>query len=141
MTCQDFNNEVLVVGDIVRTGGTFRNRYLKVESIVYMGFDYRWAAALLSEPGFMLSMLSPNEQYGTDLVNAGDCEKIDMQTGVWLENETPETEYGWFLREVPGGIEKGRFYFANKTEIYTTYYATFKLALWNNGSIDRSTEK
>ena len=134
--CHDINNEVVNVGDIVRVGPNRRvNRYMKVESIVYLGFEDRQAATRFSEPGFMLS---PNES-DMDLVNAGDCEKIDMQTGVWLEHETPE--YGWFLIEVPEGIEKGRFYFANNVETYTTYYETFKLTLWNEGVIDRSTEK
>ena len=130
--CHDINNEVVNVGDIVRVGP---NRYMKVESIVYEGFEDRQAATRFSEPGFMLS---PNED-GMDLVNAVDCEKIDMQKGVWLEHETPE--YGWFLTEVHEGIDKGRFYFANNVNTYTTYYETFKLTLWNEGVIDRSAEK
>ena len=72
MTCQDFNNEEVVLGDMVRNRWT--GTIMKVESIVYEGFEDRRLANDFAEPGFMLS---PNE-CGMDCVNAGECEKIDM---------------------------------------------------------------
>ena len=70
MTCHDFNKDELLVGDVVRVRAT--GTVMVVGSIVYLGFEDREAANDFSEPGFMVS---PNEN-GTDLVNAGGCEKI-----------------------------------------------------------------
>jgi hypothetical protein len=73
MNCHDFNNRELVEGDIVRVLAT--GALLTVERIVYEGFEDRRLADQFSEPGFQLS---PSD--GTGLVNAGDCEKVDVET-------------------------------------------------------------
>ena len=73
MTCHDFNNKEVVVGDIVRVRGL--GKIMTLEAIVYEGFEDRRFANEFSEPGFLLS---PSD--GTGLVHAGDCEKIDAET-------------------------------------------------------------
>ena len=62
----------------------------------------------------------------------------DVSRGVWLELENEE--YGWWIQYVSEGLEKGRFYFANNLQTFSSYYETYKLTLWNNGMIDRSME-
>ena len=62
----------------------------------------------------------------------------DVSRGVWLELENEE--YGWWLIEVSEGLERGRFFFANNFERFSTYYETFKLALWNDGKVDRAAQ-
>jgi len=39
-------------------------------------------------------------------------------------------EYGWWLQEMPEGIEKARIYFANNVRTNTTY-SRFQITLWN----------
>ena len=57
----------------------------------------------------------------------------DMTNGVWLEHENPE--YGRFTVAVPEGLEKGWFFFENNKKLYTEYYDTFSLTLWDGGEV------
>lgn len=60
-------------------------------------------------------------------------EQRDMAIGVWLEHCNPE--YGRYAVPVTDGLEKGWFFFENNKKLYTEYYDTFELVLWNDGDI------
>lgn len=64
--CVDRNKNTLEVGNMVRVCAT--GTVMKVQSIVYLGFEDRSLVEEFNEPGFMIS---PNEN-GSELVNAGD---------------------------------------------------------------------
>ena len=67
----------------------------------------------------------------------------DVSKGVWLELENEE--YGWWLIDVAAqqeltAIERGRVYFHNNLRTFSTSYQSYKLTLWNNGTVDQSIE-
>ena len=60
-------------------------------------------------------------------------EEVDMRSGVWLEHRNPE--HGRYIVHVSEGLEKGRFFFENNMRLYTEYYNTFELKLWEDGKV------